>query len=300
MTPNDLKTALGKGLLSFPITPFTPDLAFDEDAYVAHINWLDGFGAAALFAPGGTGELFSLTPEETARVTRVAKANAGKTPILGGAAYGTAMAVEMAKAAEKAGADGILLLPPYLILAEQEGLVAHLRAVCDAVGIGVVVYNRDNIILTADSLMRLADTCPNLIGFKDGHGEVDRIIEITTRLKERLVYIGGMPTHELYAQAYFSAGVTTYSSAVFNFVPALAQNFYSALRAGDKATTDALLQNFFFPLIALRNRKKGYAVSMIKAGLEAVGRRAGPVRPPLTNLTGEELDQLKALIASVS
>ena len=300
MTPNELKTALGSGLLSFPVTTFKPDLSLDEDAYRAHIDWLDGFGAAALFAPGGTGEIFSLTPSEVAHVTTIAKAHAGKTPILGGAAYGTAMAVEMARAAEAAGADGILLLPPYLMFAEQDGLITHVKAVCDSVGIGVVVYNRDNIILTAGSMQRLADQCPNLIGFKDGHGEVDRVIEITTKLGDRLVYIGGMPTHELYAQAYFAAGVTTYSSAVFNFVPELAQKFYSALRAGDKATTNGILKDFFFPLVELRNRRKGYAVSIIKAGLEARGRKAGPVRPPLVNLSTEEMTHLKALIAKAA
>ncbi|UJW84001.1 5-dehydro-4-deoxyglucarate dehydratase [Devosia sp. SL43] len=300
MTPNELKVALGSGLLSFPVTTFQADLTFDEDAYRAHIDWLDGFGAAVLFAPGGTGEIFSLTPQEVAHVTKVAKASAGRTPIVGGAAYGTAMAVEMARAAEATGADGILLLPPYLMFAEQDGLVAHVKAVCDAVGIGVVVYNRDNCILTADSIQRLADLCPNLIGFKDGHGEVDRVIEITTKLADRMVYIGGMPTHELYAQAYFSAGVTTYSSAVFNFVPELAQSFYAALRAGDKPTTDRLLKDFFFPLVELRNRRKGYAVSIIKAGVAARGRQTGPVRPPLIDLSADERDQLKALIAKVA
>ncbi|MEK1932252.1 MAG: 5-dehydro-4-deoxyglucarate dehydratase [Pararhizobium sp.] len=296
MTPNELKIALGSGLLSFPVTTFKPDLSIDEDAYRTHIDWLDGFGAAVLFAPGGTGELFSLTPAEVASVTKMAKTAAGKTPILGGAAYGTAMAVEMAKAAEAAGADGILLLPPYLMFCEQEGLVAHVEAVCNAVGIGIVVYNRDNIVLTADSLQTLCDRCPNLIGFKDGYGEVDRVIEITTKLGDRMVYVGGMPTHELYATAYFAAGVTTYSSAVFNFVPELAQRFYAALRAGDTKTTDTILKNFFFPLTALRNRRKGYAVSIIKAGLQVRGRQAGPVRPPLVNLTAGELSDLKALV----
>lgn len=296
MTPNELKIALGSGLLSFPVTTFKPDLSIDEEAYRAHIDWLDGFGAAVLFAPGGTGELFSLTPAEVASVTKMAKTAADKTPILGGAAYGTAMAVEMAKAAESVGADGILLLPPYLMFCEQEGLVAHVEAVCNAVGIGVVVYNRDNIVLTADSLQTLCDRCPNLIGFKDGYGEVDRVIEITTKLGDRMVYVGGMPTHELYATAYFAAGVTTYSSAVFNFVPELAQRFYAALRAGDTKTTDTILKNFFFPLTALRNRRKGYAVSIIKAGLQVRGRQAGPVRPPLVDLTAGELNDLKALV----
>jgi 5-dehydro-4-deoxyglucarate dehydratase len=291
-----LKTAVGSGLLSFPVTHFNQDLSFNEGAYREHVEWLSGYDAAALFAAGGTGEFFSLSPSEVPQVVRAAKAAAGNTPIISGAGYGTALAVEIAKNAEKAGADGILLLPPYLMFAEQAGLITHVKAVCDAVGIGVIVYNRDNAILTAESLEKLCEMCPNLIGFKDGVGDVDKVIEITTRLKDRLVYIGGMPTHEAYAQAYFAAGVTTYSSAVFNFVPDLAQQFYSALRAGEQSTVDQILKSFFFPLVALRNRKKGYAVSIIKAGLKAVGRDPGPVRPPLTDLTTEEVSMLEHIL----
>ncbi|KXF75312.1 5-dehydro-4-deoxyglucarate dehydratase [Paramesorhizobium deserti] len=291
-----LKQAIGSGLLSFPVTHFDDNLQFDEARYRRHIEWLAGYDAAVLFAAGGTGEFFSLNPSEIPDVVRAAKVSAGKTPIISGTGYGTALAVEIAKSAEKAGADGLLLLPPYLMFAEQEGLIAHVRAVCQAVGIGVVVYNRDNAILTADSLARLCDECPNLVGFKDGVGDVDKVIEITTKLGDRLVYVGGMPTHEVYAQAYFAAGVTTYSSAVFNFVPELAQTFYRALRSGNQAVVDQILKDFFFPLVALRNRKKGYAVSIIKAGLKVLGENPGPVRPPLTDLTADECAILKRLI----
>ncbi|MFN7024572.1 MAG: 5-dehydro-4-deoxyglucarate dehydratase [Pseudorhizobium sp.] len=288
MQPNELQAATGSGLLSFPVTHFNADLSFNEAGYRDHVEWLSQFDAAALFAAGGTGEFFSLAPSEVPKVVRAAKAAAGTTPIISGTGYGTALAIEIAQAAEKAGADGLLLLPPYLMFSEQDGLIAHVRAVCKSVGIGVIVYNRDNAILTADSLQRLCDDCPNLIGFKDGVGDVDKVIEITTRLQDRLVYVGGMPTHEVYAQAYFAAGVTTYSSAVFNFVPALAQRFYTALRSGDQATVDSILKDFFFPFVSLRNRKRGYAVSIIKAGLKLVGENPGPVRPPLTDLSPEE------------
>ncbi|TIX87107.1 5-dehydro-4-deoxyglucarate dehydratase [Rhizobium sp. P44RR-XXIV] len=297
MNPNELKQAVGSGLLSFPVTHFKQDLTFDEAKYRSHVEWLAGYDAAALFAAGGTGEFFSLNPSETPQVVRAAKASAGNTPIISGTGYGTSLAVEIAKSAEKAGADGLLLLPPYLMFAEQAGLIAHVKAVCQAVGIGVIVYNRDNAVLTAESLKRLADECPNLIGFKDGVGDVDKVIEITTTLRDRLVYVGGMPTHEVYAQAYFGAGVTTYSSAVFNFVPALAQRFYTALRRGDQAVVDDILKRFFFPLVTLRNRKKGYAVSIIKAGLHVLGKDPGPVRPPLTDLTADELAALEKIIA---
>jgi len=300
MNPNELKKAVGSGLLSFPVTHFKQDLTFDEAKYRSHVEWLAGYDAAALFAAGGTGEFFSLNPSEIPQVVRAAKAAAGDTPIISGTGYGTSLAVEIAKSAEKAGADGLLLLPPYLMFAEQAGLIAHVKAVCQAVGIGVIVYNRDNAVLTAESLTRLADECPNLIGFKDGVGDVDKVIEITTRLSDRLVYVGGMPTHEVYAQAYFGAGVTTYSSAVFNFVPALAQRFYAALRTGDQATVDHILKSFFFPLVTLRNRKKGYAVSIIKAGLRVLGMDPGPVRPPLTDLTAEEMSVLEKIIAAAA
>ncbi|ENN85663.1 5-dehydro-4-deoxyglucarate dehydratase [Rhizobium freirei PRF 81] len=298
MNPNELKKAVGSGLLSFPVTHFNQELTFDEAKYRDHVEWLAGYGAAALFAAGGTGEFFSLSPSEIPQVVRAAKAAAGRTPIVSGTGYGTSLAIEIAKAAENAGADGLLLLPPYLMFAEQAGLIAHVKAVCKAVGIGVIVYNRDNAVLTAESLARLADECPNLIGYKDGVGEVDKVIEITTTLKDRLVYVGGMPTHEVYAQAYFAAGVTTYSSAVFNFVPALAQRFYAALRAGDQATVDSILESFFFPLVSLRNRRKGYAVSIIKAGLRVLGGDPGPVRPPLTDLTADEMAVLEKIVAA--
>lgn len=298
MNPNELKKAVGSGLLSFPVTHFNQDLTFDEAKYRSHVEWLAGYDAAALFAAGGTGEFFSLNPSEIPQVVRAAKAAAGNTPIISGTGYGTSLAVEIAKSAEKAGADGLLLLPPYLMFAEQAGLIAHVKAVCQAVGIGVIVYNRDNAVLTAESLRRLADECPNLIGFKDGVGDVDKVIEITTMLQDRLVYVGGMPTHEVYAQAYFAAGVTTYSSAVFNFVPTLAQRFYSALRTGDQPTVDDILKRFFFPLVALRNRRKGYAVSMIKAGLRVLGKDPGPVRPPLTDLTAEEMAVLEKIVSA--
>lgn len=296
MEPNTLKKAVGAGLLSFPVTHFDSDLAFDEAAYREHVGWLAEYDASVLFAAGGTGEFFSLNPSEIPAVIRAAKASAGKTPIVSGTGYGTSLAIEIARSAEKAGADGLLLLPPYLMFAEQEGLVAHVKAVCQSVGIGVIVYNRDNAVLSADSLARLCDACPNLIGFKDGVGDVDRVIEITTKLEDRLVYVGGMPTHEVFAQAYFAAGVTTYSSAVFNFVPALAQRFYQALRSGDQPAVDQILKDFFFPFVALRNRKRGYAVSIIKAGLKVLGRDPGPVRPPLTDLTTEELKLLEQIL----
>ncbi len=296
MEPKALQAALAGGLLSFPVTPFHADGTFNESAYGEHVGWLSQFDASALFAAGGTGEFFSLAPDELPAIIRAAKSAAGNTPIVAGCGYGTRIATAMARQAQHAGADGLLLLPHYLVGASQNGLYQHVRAVCDAVDIGVVVYNRDNSILQPETLARLAEACPNLVGFKDGTGDVALARRVTVTLGDRLTYVGGLPTAELFAEAYLAAGFTTYSSAVFNFVPQLAQTFYQALRAGDRARTESMLQDFFYPFMSIRDRGIGYAVSAIKAGVRIQGFDAGPVRPPLTDLTAEETEMLSRLI----
>ena len=187
-------------------------------------------------------------------------------------------------------------MPHYLTEASQEGLVAHVEQVCRSVDFGVVVYNRNVCRLNADSLEKLADRCPNLIGFKDGIGEIEPMVAIRRRLGERLTYLGGLPTAEVYAAAYKALGVPVYSSAVFNFVPKTAIEFYNAIAADDHTTVNRLIDDFFLPYLAIRNRCEGYGVSIIKAGAKLVGHDAGPVRAPLTDLTGEEVEMLDALI----
>jgi 5-dehydro-4-deoxyglucarate dehydratase len=145
----------------------------------------------------------------------------------------------------------------------------------------------------------LAERCPNLIGFKDGVGEIENMVTIRRRLGERFAYLGGLPTAEVYAAAYRALGVPVYSSAVFNFIPRTAMDFYRAIVAEDHATTGKLLDEFFLPYLAIRNRRAGYAVSIVKAGARLVGRDAGPVRAPLTDLTEEEMGKLDALIKAL-
>ncbi|MFI7673428.1 5-dehydro-4-deoxyglucarate dehydratase [Actinophytocola sp. NPDC049390] len=300
LSPESLRDTLGTGLLSFPVTHATADLTFDEGAYREHVAWQSSYAAAGLFAAGGTGEFFSLTPDEVARVVRAAVASAGDTPVLAPAGYGTAQAVEMARDAEAAGAAGVLLLPPYLTEAPQEGLFEHVRAVCAATSLGVIVYHRANGKLTYDTTARLVEGCPNLVGFKDGVGNVDLMTKVYARLGDRLLSIGGLPTAETYALPYLEMGVTTYSSAIYNFAPAWALEFYAAVRARDAAAVYRELDEFVLPYIEIRDRRAGYAVSIVKAGLRAVGRDPGPVRPPLTDLTGDEFDELKTLVEKVS
>jgi 5-dehydro-4-deoxyglucarate dehydratase len=299
VTLDEIKAKIGSGLLSFPVTDFDDAGEFDRESYAGRLQWLSSYPSAGLFAAGGTGEFFSIGYDEYDDVIRTAVSNsAANVPVLAGVGYGTRMAVDLARRAEKAGAAGILVLPHYLVFAEQEGIIAHMKAICDAVGIGVIYYARDNTRLTPDSLARLAEMCPNLIGYKDGIGDLQLMVQVASRIGDRMVHIGGLPTAEVFAQPYLEMGVTTYSSAVFNFVPELALRFYAAIRQRDGETVQALLRSFYLPLIALRDRKRGYAVSLIKAGAEIVGRPAGKVRTPLTELDDGERETLAALIAA--
>lgn len=300
-SPTDVAQQLGSGLLSFPVTHFAADHSFDETAYRQNIAWLSGYDASGLFAAGGTGEFFSLTLDEVERVVSAAvKETPAELPVIAPAGYGTAMAVELARSAERSGADGILLLPHYLSEAGQRGLEEHVRAVCRSTELGVIIYNRANARYEADTVERLVADCPNLIGFKDGVGDIEQMTRIYSRLGDRLLYVGGLPTAELYALPYLKLGLTTYSSAIFNFLPQWALDFYAAVRGGDDSHVFAALNDFVIPYCDLRNRTAGYAVSIVKAGMSVIGRPAGPVRSPLTDLTEAEVAELAALVAKVS
>jgi len=301
LTPTELAAHLGQGLLSFPVTHFAQDLSFDESAYRENIEWLGQYDAAGLFAAGGTGEFFSLTTPEVVQVVTAAVQSApAGTPVLAPAGYGTRTAIELAQAAEAAGAAGILLFPPYLTEAGQEGLFQHVKAVCDATSLGVIIYNRANAIYDDTTVARLVEACPNLIGFKDGGGDVDQMTRIYSQIGDRLLYVGGLPTAEMFALPYLSLGLTTYSSAIFNFVPQFALDFYGAVRSNDVDHIRTALNDFVIPYCNLRNQGQGYAVSIVKAGMTAIGRTAGPVRPPITDLSDSQLAELTDLVKKVS
>lgn len=300
MTPTEMPKQIGSGLLSFPVTPFNQENEFDEERYRSNLDWLCGYDVAGLFAAGGTGEFFSLTPAEVIRAAGVAaRETAGRKPVLAGIGMGTQIACSLARDLEQTGVDGLLLLPPYLATSSQEGLAAHVEAVCKSTALGVIVYNRDNAILNEDTLAGLCERNPNLVGYKDGVGDIELMMRIRIRLGDRLTYIGGLPTAETFALPYMEMGVTTYSSAVFNFVPEFACKFYAAVRARDNNVIAAGLRDFIFPLIAIRNRRAGYAVAMIKAGMKVIGRDSGSVRSPLVDLTGSEQAELTALVQSL-
>ncbi|MGY6022173.1 5-dehydro-4-deoxyglucarate dehydratase [Streptomyces spinosirectus] len=302
MTPSPLAARLSipSGPLFFPVTAFGPGGSVDLDVYRAHVRRGVEAGAAAVFACCGTGEFHALTPEEFELCVRAAvEATEGRVPVVAGAGYGTALAVRYARLAEEAGADGLLAMPPYLVVAGQEGLLRHYREVAASTALPVIVYQRDNAVFTPESVAELART-EGIIGFKDGAGDLDlmqRIVSaVRTEVPGDFLYFNGLPTAEQTQLAYRAIGIELYSSAVFCFVPEIARAFYEALRTGDDPTAQRLLDGFYRPFVELRAQGRGYAVALVKAGVRLRGLDVGEVRPPLHEPAEEHVKQLAQLI----
>lgn len=301
------------GLLFFPVTPFTtgPDGrpgGVDLDAFQAHLGsrlaYLDADrpGPAAVFACCGTGEFFSLDLDEYEACVRLAvETVGGRVPVVAGVGYGAALASRFAAAAAGAGADGLLVMPPYLVSGSPAGVRDHYTAVAESTDLDVIIYQRDNVTFTPEVVADLAGV-PNIVGFKDGKGDLDLMQRIVSAVRERhgegkLLYLNGLPTAEMSQLAYRGVGVPGYSSAVFCYAPDIALAFYHAYRGGDSKLVDDLLDRFYRPFVALRQLGAGYAVALVKAGVAVEGLDAGPVRPPLAPAAPEHVARLVELIA---
>ncbi|MGW3207440.1 5-dehydro-4-deoxyglucarate dehydratase [Streptomyces sp. NPDC001135] len=302
MTPAPLNERLRdpRGPLFFPVTAYGCDGSLDLDAYRTHVRRGVTAGAAAVFACCGTGEFHALLPEEFEACVRVAvEAAGGRVPVVAGTGYGTALAVRYARLAEAAGADGLLAMPPYLVLAGQEGLLRHYREIAAATALPVIVYQRDNAVFTPRTVVELART-EGITGLKDGLGDLDlmqrTISAVRTEAPGDFLYFNGLPTAEQTQLAYHALGVTLYSSAVFCFAPEIALAYHRALAAGDTATLQRLLDGFYRPFVELRAQGRGYAVSLVKAGVRLRGLDVGEVRPPLQEPAEDHVERLARLI----
>lgn len=293
------------GLLAFPLTPFTADDEVDFDAFGEHVETLLASRPSALFVACGTGEFTALSGAEFRAVVRAAATIAGgRVPVFAGVGGGPRLAREGIAVAAGAGADGVLLMPPYLVTAPPVGILRHIAYVATDASLPVVVYQRDNARLDPDTTVALLDL-PAVIGLKDGLGDVDLMLREITAVRtsdhpraDTFDFLNGLPTAELSVQAYRAIGVTSYSSAALDFVPAIATAFYAAVQAGDEPTVRRLLAAFYLPFAALRARVPGYAVALVKAGARLGGTDLGGVRPPLVDPTPEDTARLADIIAA--
>ena len=295
MHPTTLRNKLS-GVIAFPVTPFKEDLSLDLPAMHENLTNLLQYSISALVAAGGTGEMYSLTPAEYTRVIELtALAVEDRVPVIAGVGFGQRLAVEMAQSAEKAGADGILVFPPYYSHAEDEGLFEYYRTIGAATRLGMIIYSRDWTTFTPAMVEHLT-SIPTLVAWKDGQGDIRRLQTIMNRIGDRLHWIGGAGD-DLVA-AYYSIGIRTFTSSIATVAPRLSLRLHELGEAGDSEALTDLLERCVVPLYALRSRRKGYEVSAMKAMMDMVGLNGGPVRPPLVNVKPEEEDELRTILAT--
>jgi 5-dehydro-4-deoxyglucarate dehydratase len=290
------------GVLFFPVTPFTSSGSINSEALAQHVRTGLEANPGGVFVACGTGEFHALGPEEYAQVVRTAvEAVAGRVPVYAGAGGALPMARACARAAAEAGADGLLVLPPYLVQSPPAGLVEYTRQVAEASDLPLIVYHRGNARFDVASAVEVA-LLPQVVGFKDGYGDLEELTRIVVAVRAALrgtdkpfQFFNGMPTAEASVPAYRGIGVDLYSSAVFCFAPEISTAYHRAVTKGDEELTRRLLTEFFHPLIALRSLVPGYAVSLIKAGVRQRGLDVGGVRPPLVDPTREHLAELSRI-----
>ena len=303
MTPTAADPITLDGILSFPVTPFAEQGGIDVGALVLHLEVQLATPARAIFVACGAGEFTALTLDEYAVVVSTAVERAGGTvPVFAGIGGGSEMARVFRDIAVENGADGVLLLPPYLLSATPAGLVMHIRRVADDSPVPVVVYQRANAVLDPASAVALLDL-PRVIGVKDGRGDVSAMVRIVTAVRgsghpraHAFQFFNGLPTAELGVQAYSAIGVSSYSSAVLGFAPGIATAFSTAFAHDDQAGVNHLLREFYLPFAALRDEVPGYAVSLVKAGARIAGLPVGGVRPPLVDPTAGHMERLAAIM----
>jgi 5-dehydro-4-deoxyglucarate dehydratase len=290
------------GLLFFPVTPYEANGDVDLRELAAHVSCGVDAGAGGVFVACGTGEFSALEPGEYEEVVGAAvHAVGGRVPVFAGAGGPARTARRFADLAAGAGADGMLLLPPYLTEASGPGLVGYVREATRE-DLPAIVYNRANARFDERSAVQVA-RLPQVIGFKDGHGDLDLMIRIVRAVRDAadgdsFLFFNGMPTAEVTQRAYRAIGVPLYSSAAFAFAPRVALAYYDALETGDLATLDALERAFYHPIARLRAKGSGYAVSLIKAGVELAGYAAGGLRAPLTEVAPEDREELARILAA--
>jgi 5-dehydro-4-deoxyglucarate dehydratase len=294
MLPEELRRKL-EGVIAFPVTPFKKDYSLDLDAVRQNVTEMLKIPLCAVVAAGGTGEMYSLTPEEHKQVVAATvDAAAGRVPVIAGVGFGSGLAVHLAKESQAAGADGILCFPPYYPNAHFQGLLNYYTEIGKATPLGMFIYSRDWAVFSASEVYRLAESIPTLIGWKDGQGDLRRYQAIMQRVGKRLHWIGGIGDDLV--PGYYSIGIRTYTSSIATIAPRLSLRLHERASMLDQSSLSRLMANYVLPLYAIRGRRKGYEISVMKCAMEILGKPAGPVRPPLVEVRPEEREEIQTLM----
>lgn len=292
----DLKSKL-HGVFGFPVTPFKEDLSLDLPALEKVCDMMMGHKFCALVVTGGTGEIYSITADEAvAAVECAVKLVKGRMPVVAGVGYSAAIASDMARRMEKAGADALLVMPPTYSNPPEAGLFDYYAQIGNASGLPLAIYSREWAVFTPDQVARLADRVPTLQIWKDGQGNGRTYRRIMNKVGDRLAWVGGLGDDCV--STYFACGVQAYTSSISNIAPRVSLALADAGLARDFNRLDALMDKYVHPLYALRERMKGYEVSVMKEAMRMIGLCGNTVRPPLAPMRSADIDDLKAIMAT--
>lgn len=285
-----------KGSFVALLTPFKNG-AVDEAAFQSFVDWQIKEGTNGLVPCGTTGESPTLTHTEHKRVTEMCiEVTNGRVPVMAGAgSNSTAEAVDLAKHAEAAGANAVLVVSPYYNKPTQEGLFAHYKAVNDAVGIPIIVYNipgRSVVNVNLDTMKRLAEL-PNIAGVKDATSDLALPIEYTREIGADFCQMSG---EDATAIPYLAAGGHGCISVTANIMPAKCAAQHAAWNAGDVKTAMAI------QLELINVHKAMFGVTSpgpVKYAAELLGICSSEQRLPMVDISAEAKANVKAALQGV-
>jgi 4-hydroxy-tetrahydrodipicolinate synthase len=271
-----------QGSLTALVTPFKNG-SLDEAAFRRLVSWQIEQGSHGLVPVGTTGESPTLSHAEHHRVVEMCIDEAkGRVPVIAGAgSNSTREAIDLAVHAEKAGADAVLVVTPYYNKPTQEGMYQHFKAVNDAIGIPIIIYNippRSVVDMTVETMTRLFEL-KNIAGVKDATANLARVSQQRHAMGPDFIQLSG---EDMTALAYMAAGGHGCISVVANVAPKLCADLMSAVMQGDYAA-GLKIQDRLTPLHDAVFKEPGLAGA--KHGLKLLGRLEEEVRLPLMNVT---------------
>jgi len=287
-----------EGVIPAMTTPFRGDQTVDDAFLGRHADVLLKAGCTGLVALGSLGEGGTLSFEEKCRVLRTVREAAGdRAPLVAGvAALSTAEAIALAREAERCGAAGLMVLPPYVYKGDWRETKAHFRAVIAATGLPCMLYNNPIAYATdvvPEQLEELCRDLPNLVAVKESSADVRRLTALHSRLGGRLALLMGVD--DLIVEGV-GAGAEGWIAGLVNALPEESVRLFALARAGRREEV-LPLYDWFLPLLRLDVVPK--FVQFIKLVQAEVGLGSETVRPPRLPLLGDERDAARATIRSV-
>lgn len=301
MNPEELREKY-VGCQVVMVTPFQDDYSLDEDGIRRLTNFLIKGGVKVLQPCGSTGEFWSLTPEEHKKVIKIVVDEAhGRIPIVPGTAHsGTKLTVALSKYAEEAGADGVMIVPPYYQTPTLNGIYEHYKTVAEAIKIGIVVYNNPftSKIIIREKLMEKLVTIPNVVAVKDTTADMGLSLRMLRRFGSRLTF--SMGSGESLAAGYYLAGGKGHVSAFANFAPTLPVAMYKAAMDRDWEKVrrlDAKMAPYFELSWRLSDKHQGTTyITLTKEACRMLGLPGFPPRKPLLPLEEDERQELRTVL----